>query len=97
MRNAAGAVVAIFLQDNFARATKRSGAWMSTLRLQSRNEPGGGSAILPTPAWAVRLAFGELGREALLASARAVPSALLRTGFDFQPGGLAGALRRMLG
>jgi len=54
-------------------------------------------AILPTPAWAVRLAFGELGREALLASARAVPAALLRTGFDFQPGGLAGALRRMLG
>jgi peptidyl-dipeptidase Dcp len=45
VRNAAGAVVAIFLQDNFARATKRSGAWMSTLRLQSRNEPGGGSSI----------------------------------------------------
>ena len=45
VRNAAGRVVAIFLQDNFARASKRSGAWMSTLRLQSRNEPGGGSAI----------------------------------------------------
>ena len=45
VRNAAGAVVAIFLQDNFARASKRSGAWMSTLRLQSRNEPGGGTAI----------------------------------------------------
>ena len=45
VRNAAGAVVAIFLQDNFARATKRSGAWMSTLRLQSRNEPGGATAI----------------------------------------------------
>ena len=45
VRDAAGRVVAIFLQDNFARASKRSGAWMSTLRLQSRNEPGGGSAI----------------------------------------------------
>jgi len=45
VRNAAGAVVAVFLQDNFARASKRSGAWMSTLRLQSRNEPGGGSAM----------------------------------------------------
>ena len=45
VRNAAGAVVAIFLQDNFARATKRSGAWMSTLRLQSRNEAGGATAI----------------------------------------------------
>jgi peptidyl-dipeptidase Dcp len=45
VRDGAGAVVAIFLQDNFARATKRSGAWMSTLRLQSRNEPGGGTSI----------------------------------------------------
>jgi peptidyl-dipeptidase Dcp len=45
VRNAAGAVVALFLQDNFARASKRSGAWMSTLRHQSRNEPGGHDAI----------------------------------------------------
>ena len=30
-------VVGIFLQDNFARTTKRSGAWMSSLRWQSRN------------------------------------------------------------
>ena len=45
VRDAAGTVVAIFLQDNFARATKRSGAWMSTLRLQSRNEPGGAASI----------------------------------------------------
>ncbi len=45
VRNAAGAVVAVFLQDNFARGPKRSGAWMSMLRSQSRNEPGGGSAL----------------------------------------------------
>ena len=45
VRDAAGEVVAIFLQDNFARAAKRSGAWMSTLRVQSRNEPGGGTAL----------------------------------------------------
>jgi peptidyl-dipeptidase Dcp len=45
VRNAAGAVVAIFLQDNFARSAKRSGAWMSSLRQQSRNEPGGGTAL----------------------------------------------------
>ncbi|MCU0964325.1 MAG: M3 family metallopeptidase, partial [Burkholderiaceae bacterium] len=38
VRNTAGEVVALFLHDNFARATKRSGAWMSTLRQQSRNE-----------------------------------------------------------
>ncbi len=45
VRDAAGRVVAIFLQDNYARTSKRSGAWMSTLRSQSRNEPGGGSAL----------------------------------------------------
>lgn len=33
-------VVGVFLQDNFARASKRSGAWMSSLRWQSRNVPG---------------------------------------------------------
>jgi peptidyl-dipeptidase Dcp len=38
-----GALVGIFLQDNFARPTKRSGAWMSSLRWQNRNAPGGGS------------------------------------------------------
>ena len=31
-----GRLVAIFQQDNFARATKRGGAWMSVLRGQSR-------------------------------------------------------------
>jgi len=45
VRSAEGALVAIFLQDNYARATKRSGAWMSSLRVQSRNEPGGGPSI----------------------------------------------------
>jgi peptidyl-dipeptidase Dcp len=35
--DAIGAVVGVFLQDNFARPTKRSGAWMSSLRWQSRN------------------------------------------------------------
>jgi peptidyl-dipeptidase Dcp len=33
-----GRTVAIFLHDNFARATKRSGAWMSAYRLQSRTD-----------------------------------------------------------
>ncbi len=41
VHDAAGALVGIFLQDNFARPTKRSGAWMSSLRWQNRNAPGG--------------------------------------------------------
>jgi peptidyl-dipeptidase Dcp len=45
VRDASGRLRAIFLQDNFARSAKRSGAWMSTLRQQSRNEPGGEEAI----------------------------------------------------
>ena len=42
VRNAAGLVCGIFLQDNFARPNKRSGAWMSNLRWQHRN---GGSGV----------------------------------------------------
>ena len=36
VRNADGGVLGIFLHDNFARASKRGGAWMSSFRLQSR-------------------------------------------------------------
>lgn len=37
MFNAQGESAGLFLQDNFARATKRSGAWMSDLIYKSRN------------------------------------------------------------
>jgi peptidyl-dipeptidase Dcp len=37
VHEATGRLVGVFLQDNFARASKRSGAWMSSLRLQHRN------------------------------------------------------------
>ncbi len=42
-----GRVVGVFLQDNFARPNKRSGAWMSYLRMQSRNGDAAGRAELP--------------------------------------------------
>jgi peptidyl-dipeptidase Dcp len=41
VRNAADEPVGVFLQDNFARPSKRSGAWMSSLRWQSRNGAAG--------------------------------------------------------
>ncbi len=41
-----GALVGVFLQDNFARASKRSGAWMSSLRWQHRNPVGGRAATV---------------------------------------------------
>ena len=43
VRDSSGQAVGVFLQDNFARAGKRSGAWMSALRWQRRN----GGATLP--------------------------------------------------
>ena len=42
-----GAAIGLFLHDNFARPTKRSGAWMSAYRMQSRNGGSGGAAVLP--------------------------------------------------
>ncbi len=40
-------------------------------------------AVLMIPAFAARLAFGELADEGLLASARVVPKRLVRSGFAF--------------
>ncbi|MFZ2648938.1 MAG: M3 family metallopeptidase [Burkholderiaceae bacterium] len=37
VRDQGGAAIGVFLHDNFARPSKRSGAWMSCLRQQSRN------------------------------------------------------------
>ena len=42
VREADGALVGHFLHDNFSRPTKRSGAWMSSLRLQHGN---GGTSL----------------------------------------------------
>ncbi len=38
VRNAANELRGVFVQDNFARTTKRSGAWMNALRWQSKNQ-----------------------------------------------------------
>ena len=43
--DAGGAAVGVFLQDNFARPSKRSGAWMSSLRQQNRNTEGGAGEL----------------------------------------------------
>ena len=43
VRGASGPI-GVFLHDNFARPTKRSGAWMSEYRTQSRND---GAPVLP--------------------------------------------------
>jgi uncharacterized protein (TIGR01777 family) len=57
----------------------------------------GRPAVLPAPAFAVRLLFGELADEALLASARVEPGKLLASGYGFRYPQLEDALRHVLG
>ena len=52
--------------------------------------------ILPMPAFAARLALGELADEALLTSQRVIPKRLLETGYNFAYPDLEGALRHLL-
>ena len=53
-------------------------------------------AIFPLPAFAVRLAFGEMGKELLLASQRVEPARLKSSGFSFRFPDLEAALRHVL-
>jgi hypothetical protein len=53
-------------------------------------------AILPAPAFALRLAFGERADAALLASVRVLPQRLLDSGFSFRYPDLASAFQALL-
>jgi uncharacterized protein len=53
--------------------------------------------IVPVPAAAARLAFGEMADEALLASARVAPTRLASSGYQFLHPNLEEALRHTLG
>lgn len=54
-------------------------------------------AVVPAPGWALRLAFGQMADEALLASTRAVPNLLLRRGYAFRFPHLGPALLDLVG
>jgi hypothetical protein len=54
-------------------------------------------ALLPAPAVALELVFGDLAREALLASTRAVPTRLLEWDHPFRHPRLEEGLRHVLG
>ena len=58
--------VGLFLHDNFARPSKRSGAWMSWYRLQSRNAGEGGAPALPIVVNNNNFAKGAPGAPTLL-------------------------------
>jgi len=53
--------------------------------------------LLPAPAFAVRLALGEMAEELLLSSQRVEPARLVSSGYRFGFPGLEGALRHLLG
>lgn len=57
----------------------------------------GRPTIAPAPAFALRLAFGEMADATLLASTRVRPERLLATGYRFRFPDLEGALRHVLG
>lgn len=54
-------------------------------------------AFFPVPAFAARLAFGQMADELLLASQHVEPTKLLQNGYSFQSTDLASALSRVLG
>jgi len=53
-------------------------------------------AILPAPAFALRLALGQMADEALLSSARVFPARLINAGFQFAHPNLEAALAAAL-
>lgn len=57
----------------------------------------GRPAIFPVPAAVLRLLFGDLADELLLASARVLPSKLQESHYSFRHTGLEAALRHVLG
>jgi hypothetical protein len=57
----------------------------------------GRPTIFPVPAFAARLAFGEMADALLLAGARVEPARLNEAGFEFKHAEIEGALRAVLG
>ncbi|MFC1956634.1 TIGR01777 family oxidoreductase [Chloroflexota bacterium] len=53
--------------------------------------------ILKIPSWAIQVLYGEMGKELLLTSTRALPHRLKSSGFDFQFPYLREGLRHILG
>jgi hypothetical protein len=67
-------------------------AWFTRALARAVHRP----AILPAPAFALRLLMGEMANEALLASQRAVPARLIAAGFQFAHPTVDGALAAAL-
>lgn len=66
VRGADDTLVGVFLHDNFARPSKRSGAWMSSYRMQSRHTGAGGGPATPIVVNNNNFARGAPGAPTLL-------------------------------
>ncbi|MCG8586484.1 MAG: TIGR01777 family oxidoreductase [Pirellulales bacterium] len=53
--------------------------------------------IFPMPAFAAKMAFGQMADDLLLSSTRVVPAKLVESGYEFRHPQLEGALRHVLG
>jgi len=56
----------------------------------------GRPTVLPVPAWALRLLYGEMAQETILTSQRALPRRLLESGFHFQHDLIESAMKHVL-
>ncbi|MEM7311156.1 MAG: TIGR01777 family oxidoreductase [Planctomycetota bacterium] len=98
LRDAVGATLHVLDQDlsgpvNMVAPTACSNADFTRSLGRALHRP----TILPMPAFAARLAFGELADDLLLASLWVEPKALLGSGYRFQDSEVEGALSHLLG
>jgi uncharacterized protein (TIGR01777 family) len=77
---------------NFTAPDPVRNAGFATALGQALHRP----SLLPLPALALRLALGEMADATLLASQRAVPAELARSGYQFKDTRLGPALQRLL-
>ncbi|MBU3916309.1 DUF1731 domain-containing protein [bacterium] len=55
------------------------------------------SARFSLPTFLIKFFFGQMGVEGLLASTKAIPERLLKTGFDFRHSNLEEVFKHVLG
>lgn len=99
MDDVVGAIVHILEHDNIHGPVNLAAPQEVTSKTFARalGEHLGVMAFLPAPAFALKLAMGEMAEALLLSSQRVVPAVLQETGYEFKAPSLAEAFRQILG
>ena len=94
-----GAIYHVLATESVCGPVNATAPWPVTNRMFTKTlgRVLGRPTLFPLPAWAARLAFGEMADELLLASTCALPRALLDSGYQFLFADLEEALRHLLG